>query len=151
MRACGEKPSKASGLELLCRSVKMYGGDHRILRDFGKRKFSVRRGMPSRNYAKTIARSLARGCSHLFRAPAVKRAKAVKRILARLLADATGRLKGSHDRRIMYRACSLRDFSAIPIRVIGAEIYFNDSTTRRGTDVITCKFSFVYTSPSYCV
>jgi len=48
-----------------------------ILRDSGKRKFSVCHGMRGRNYAKTIARSLAAAAICL--GSAVKRTEAVER------------------------------------------------------------------------
>lgn len=43
-------------------------GDHEILRDFGKRKFSVRRRYARSELCERRKLSLARGCSHLFRA-----------------------------------------------------------------------------------
>lgn len=72
--AHGENLSKRNGGTFVPAHARLdrRTGDHEILRDFGKRKFSVRRRYARSELCERRKLSLARGCSHLFRA-SVKR------------------------------------------------------------------------------
>lgn len=71
----GEKLSKENGKTFMPTwrtRLDRCTDDHEILRDFGKRKFSVRHRYARSELCERRKLSLARGCSHLFRA-SVKR------------------------------------------------------------------------------
>lgn len=66
----GEKLSKENGGTFVLAHARLdrCTGDHEILRDFGKRKFSVRRWYARLKLCERRKLSLVRGCSHLFTA-----------------------------------------------------------------------------------